>query len=73
MSLASLVTLAQLAAVGRDTYSWRVGFDTWYPLGCFKSLRRLLEPARPDTAPIVRSPTLRRVTSQSRASAGAAA
>lgn len=64
MSLAMVVTLAQLGAADRDTYAWREGLEEWFPLRCFPDLGRFLGPTRPRTAPIVCTPRLRRTGSR---------
>ena len=61
MRLSALVRLVQLGAVGGTTYAWRVGLDTWHPLGSFTALNRLLESTRSHPAPVVRAPALRRI------------
>ena len=64
MTLTELVDLVSQGHLSERNYIWRTGLPEWLPMRRFRTLLRLVNVERPKSAPVVRHPKLRLVTSE---------
>lgn len=63
-TLTELVELTTSGCIDARTFLWRSGMAKWLRLRHFRVIARLVDERRPQSAPVVRHPKLRFVTSE---------